>query len=160
MWVDNVHCNSQFLNKIYQITPMCTKYLCPVGQISETVHKVRQPFFHDFWRPPLPCQQLSAFQHPLPKKSVSICKIVPRFPSFKSAMCISLNVFKKAANISSHKKGPPQKHSSRFVYGLNFWKILTSRKENRIFKNQTADVIFLRRPSPTCLQTWKTLPLP
>ena len=69
---------------------MCTKYLCPVGQISETVHKVR---------PSLPCQQLSAFQHPLPKKSVSLFKIVPRFPSFKNAICISLNVFKKAVNI-------------------------------------------------------------
>ena len=54
--------------------------------------KYVSPFVHDFWRRPLLCQQLSAFQHPLPKKSVSLCKIVPRFPSFKNAMCISLNV--------------------------------------------------------------------
>ena len=34
--------------------------------------KYVSPFVHDFWRPPLLCQQLSAFQHPLPKKSVSL----------------------------------------------------------------------------------------
>ena len=40
-----------------------------------TIHKVLQHFFSDFWHPPPPCQQQSAFQYPLPKKYVSICQI-------------------------------------------------------------------------------------
>ena len=60
-----------------------------------TIHKIRQHFFSDFWHPPPPCQQLSAFQYPLPKKYVSICQIESLSCSFVNG----LNFEKKNADI-------------------------------------------------------------
>ena len=61
------------------------KFLCPDQDVAliqrlvlmyGAVHKVRQHFLDHFWHPPPPCQQLSAFQYPLPKKYVSIYQIM------------------------------------------------------------------------------------